>query len=242
MKIAFCLAAVLAAAALFPVPARSQDEAGLPRQPAVANRPAIGQYTVAHSYATPLPQWTPERMAEIPKRHHPRRLEKTEGASDGKTRREIRTWSDGVVTECWAFAGTTLYQNPSLLPDDIQIFGAGGPVVGGGDIPATFPELAWVSETNYVKRSGYKGKPADHYVSALHPKGSGVPGESPLPAVEVEAWIDPATRLPIASRQGNEKREYRFQAGAPATLTPPRLFLEFLEKLRKLRSKPPGDV
>ncbi len=240
MKMTVCIL-TLFLSTFVALPARGQVSDQSPDL-SIANRPAKGRYTIVFTYTKPLPEWSKERLAEVPKRYHPRRLIKVEGASDGKTRQEIRTWSDGTVTEAWALPGITLFQNPALLPQDIQIFEAGSGVEAGDGILKDFTELAWTSEENYRKRATYKGRPADHYAaSSRGGEGEEAAGSSNRSA-EMQAWIDPQTRLPIAMLRGAELREYSFTANAPAALTPSRVFQEFMHRLQKLRGKPPGSV
>ena len=225
---------------LFALPAWSLDSGQLPDL-IVANRPK-GRYTIVFTYSKPFPEWSQERLAEIPKRYHPRRLIKVEGASDGKIRQETRTWSDGAVTEAWALPGITLFQNPTLLPEDIQIYEAGSGFEAGDGILNSFTELAWISEENYQKRATYKGRPVDHYAASSRTGEREQAAGGSSRSAEMQAWIDPQTRLPVALLRGTELREYTFTANASATLTPPRVFQEFLKQLQKLRSKPPGSV
>ena len=202
----------------------AQDGVPSTQSPLVASRPLKGRYVIIHSYTEPLKEMTPQRRAEVPGNHHPRRVLKVEGGLDGALRREVRHWSDGEITECWALKKITLYDEPGIgcvLMLDPAVF------TGEYGIPDRFPEFAWVSqETMQADGKGtYKGRKAIHYKA-----GDG------------EAWIDPETRLPIALRARGTLREYQFSGEPPPRLTLPSRFQAFLKELEALRNKPPGDV
>jgi hypothetical protein len=220
-QIAYLVALLVA---LWPCSILAQDGVPSTHGSLVASRPQKCRYWITYSYTEPLAEMAAERKAELPKSHHPRRLLRVEGALDGKLRREVRHWSDGASTECWAFGNVTLYEQPGIdhvLMVDPSAF------TGELGVPAWFPEFAWISQkTMQAEEKGtYKGRKAVHYKAG-----------------DEEAWIDPETRLPIALRERGALREYQFSGEAPTPLTLPPRFQVFLKELEALRNKPPGDV
>jgi len=140
--------------------------------------------------------------------------------SDGM-RREQSFWENGKVTETWYAKGLVMQQIPTWPDDQLIVQRAGG----GGSAPdvsqSDFPELAWVTATNYKGLGHFKGREFHHFQTA-----------------ESEVWLDPESLRPVAAREGlGPIWTYEYPAVASGPLQMPKLFADRLVPFEKRQAR-----
>ena len=247
-------------------PAAAADQAGqpTPRTPVVARAPARAEWTVHMSSETNKPEDGDGRAtsAEAVKvLSSARTVESLQVSKDDQMKTyKLRTrWSDGKSEDEWIVMGQHVAERPG---------GRGLYIVAGESSTAQdlrqsdFPELNWVTMTNYRGIKTYKGKKVFMFVVPFDQKrlsGSDAQlfalakqadknmtpskffkAKSP----DVVVYLDCATQLPLFYNDGSVSRRYAFSTPGEDRLRPSVEVVKFLraraEALRYHLATPPG--
>ncbi len=143
----------------------------------------------------------------------PRKFVRIDIVRQGDIRRDVAVLSDGGTDEMW-----WIETKPAWALVD---HGGGVAVMSAvafGDVRFDAPSFAWVGAKTYVGKKSFDGVTCQYYQEAEQ-DGRGT--------YTLRAWIDPATRLPVALDNGSSTVEFTFQKDAES---PP---LEMPEKFRQ---------
>ncbi len=153
----------------------------------------------------------------------------------------VQSWSDGDTTQQWRYEDYLLFMQHGLS----YIFVKPKSQVSAQVYPAmsdsSFPELGWLSASNYIKLENYRQKSAyvfqrsvavgvflPNVPDALKPKT-----EAGDAHTVQRAWIDRESKLPIAYDNGTEVRTYEYSPTPVQSLIMPENFAAALEKYKR---------
>lgn len=167
-----------------------------------------------------------------------RKIKKVEVAQDENFRRDQVTFSDGSQTEYWRIKGFW------VIPDthgDLRTT----PASGWSDFYQDWrafngDQLQSLSLDGPSKPGEIKGITCQVFesFSIFNPRSSRLPKETPAKAKTL-LWLDPASRYPIAVREGNRLYAFKFKEDAEQpVLTPPEIYLKAQEEHAKLVPPP----
>jgi len=228
----FAMAAGLKAEDLFKTPLDPELPAP---QPPYLKEPDSIAYTATFSYAHPWPKAaTPEEIEKLSqlKKMNPR-VKTLEVDKIGELRRDVCDWDEdeGRQTASW-YSQTAAFK---------KMLGPDGKVLGIYSEPAfekksqAFPELHWVGRETYDGAFQLENKKVvDVYrITVTEPTGF-----APMwfNHEQVVAYVDDATRLPIALKTGDFTVVYSYRT-PPANLNPPEEYLKAFNDYRAAKAQ-----
>ncbi|HSI84719.1 MAG: hypothetical protein ACAI35_19250 [Candidatus Methylacidiphilales bacterium] len=161
---------------------------------------------------------------------------KIQGWYDGRATRQLTQWSNGKTSEKWMIAGLILEQNPednSITVADKRFHEAEVQKLGC----STFSELFWLQPGFYEGVRAVQSK-AYYFYRGASPQRT-VNSWDTMLSPALTAWIDPATRLPFATTDGDSLWIYNNAISAPAanSLTMPPAFVAAQQQNEKRYQK-----
>lgn len=185
-----------------------------PTAPHVAALPANLHWVVTFSDAK---RGNPAPPAQTP--GAALQLTEVETVKVDKVERQTLSWSNGSKTTEFFVQGHRLYQDPASKR--VSVFGAASGSSAGNE--EVFPTSGWYG-TSWIDGKNYKDvvklgeANAYHYAEGERPPS----GESETRLPPREAWIDVATKMPLAVRSDAGVARYKYlpPPGAPITLPP----------------------
>lgn len=188
-----------------------------PKVPLVARTPANGTWTF--SLQSSAPKTTKGKQKPPIPAAAPAVITDIRTTQTGRLRLEEVTFSDKRVVQNWYVEGTLLLTSMS----DGKISAA--MIEPDWDrtsimVPTGFAGFTWIKKEYYAGLGDFDKQPAYHY------KRTNEAG------LELEAWVDTSSNLPIAFRAGPRTYIYSFASEPPAPLTLPEQFLAVEEKLK----------
>lgn len=230
--------------------ARSEAPLPPPKPPLLARLPAYASWV--EKIATPSEEPQAENMdgGSTPTK---RTLKEVKVIKGPRNRQITKKWSDGLTTEIWVCGDIVLQEEPGLKSIYISTAASrsASPMsFGANHSNADFPDLEWISPSNYVGTKPYQGKVCyvfqtkdtsaelkkSEALAASLPRAessaNSSESQSPAPTLQISktAWIDPETRLPVALNDGIYLRTYTFLDPPSHDPQPPQRFIKAWEK------------
>jgi len=200
-------------------------EAPLPPGPLIARMPPQSAWSILYQYPTPVEGRPPSRFA----RYRPR---ERQIARDGTLYHEKTVYESGADEERWLAGALEVARVPGSREVVVVEFGEAPPPDHDRFETSDFPGLGWVTPETYRGTRSYEGR----RVWVFCRSAAGAEGDIPPFPLELGkrrpelALIDPETRHPLYSSDGQRACFYRYsQAAEP--LRPPEPFLRVLRKL-----------
>lgn len=228
-KIVYCIASLLIPG-LLGLSLHAQEPQIPPPSPPFLNRmPDHSAWTIVYTPkqapAIPLaPKISSSSTNAAPVVQQERTLKEVDGVKMEKTRQDVYRWSDKQTTEEWSYNGLFLFKDPGM-PDICVLAPSGGSAAIMGAIPdyskTDFPELAWIGLDNYKAPVTY----LQHKCYFFQTQGHG-----PFPR---QAWIDVATKLPVAFDDGTATRVYTIKEVPQRELVLPPAYAEKLKSYQR---------
>lgn len=144
----------------------------------------------------------------------------------GNIRHDVQALGSQVLLDNWYVDGAGVTINPRTKIPQVALDGASP---GRTD----FPELEWISSSNYIGTQKVGGREAFVFraqVPRLAPGSNYVGDQSQN--VDAMAHIDVETRLPISMKRGDDSYSYQFSP-RPAMQTPPAEILQAIQSFQK---------
>ncbi len=168
--------------------------------------------------------------------------QETDISKDGKTYREVITWSDGHKTEKWIAKGLEVFDTPDGSVMRIMPPGAVYAPSYSDYSRSDFEDVEWISEGNYVGVRTWNGMPVYAFEVAAN-KHTPTPREKAAratgdPAAQTSsgtyvAYLDVHTQLPLYLDNGQIIRTFTYPKDNPKELAPPPKFAKALESWTK---------
>lgn len=169
-----------------------------PTEPVLATLPGLAAWN--EIYAPKKTSSPAENSAASPKETS-LSLKKVQAEKGASNLHLTRIWSDDSRTEYWQIKDTSFEERPGS--SSVYVTTPERRASSYSDLDYTkspFPELNWVSLKSYVGVALYAGKPC--YIFRETSKST--------PPITKIAWIDGATKLPVAYDDGNSVRTFEF--------------------------------
>jgi hypothetical protein len=204
-----------------------------PPPPYVGPAPAPGSWTIDVQQKRPaLPKSTDPKLAALQTlllKMHPRLLQQIVQQS-GRIRHEETHWEDGTQDVLWFYGGSTMFHPRYYTPENILMFPPGSSGAPQQS-KSNFPDLDWIRPETFAGTTTYQGAKCYLYKMTRPPLAGG-DILAPADNVEVSAWIDAKTLLPIAVEDPALVKRYTFKSG-PVTLELTGPFARAYEKFAK---------
>jgi len=208
----FRLIGILTLAAVSGVWAQDAAQAPQPTPPFVAKVPDQADWKITVKYL-------PDASDAAAPRNAYRVVEVHTTKIDGIKRDQIH-YANETTSEQWSVGNMILWQMPSgaigmtdstLQPDPDTKGDVGFPVAAD-----SFPGVSWVRSEFFEHLVVFEQRKCFHYVNG-----------------PTEAWIDPATRYPMAYKSGNGFYRYQYSAVPNETLTLPPAYQSVYDGFKK---------
>ncbi len=214
-------------------PAGVSAQDASPTPPFVAALPDTAEWIIKYPAApkqAPLPG---QEGTSVP------RLVQVVVTKKDKVRRERSYWTNDSVTERWLVGDFAVFEQ--LGAQSIHIVRRGSNTaqfmlemfdLGQSD----FPELQWIDAKSYVGIEKVEGRNC-YLFSARNSFRNPVQGNAPQSGQELKAWVDIATRLPVALLSGDQLRKYTFASAPGEPFVMPDRFQQALDRYLKVRGQ-----
>jgi len=167
----------------------------------------------------------------------PPRPLRTAVVKTGNIRYEVQSMERGFQSECWAFGDTVVERAPDSRKLDVHM--------DDPDPEGEFPELTWLSVSNFKERKKIEGVDCLVFQETVDPLAISNPrgfiaeqknGQNSkglqVVKVEVTAVVTDQTRLPVSLQTPTESRRYIFADPPTQMLSAPPEFLAAAKEMK----------